>query len=187
MCVGGGLLQCLLGENEYVFKWDFYSYINTYCIIVERADVERRLQVTEERAVSAEQKLSDMCKQLLEAERRAEEAENRARIANEAAASSQLRTQIAEDSRAEVERKLYEAENELEELIEYKELFDRTQRFSLQSDEPQELCSNSVEIFRQSCNSLSGFLITPDNHQATQALEGDTRSQCSDQLSITSL
>ena len=147
--------------------------------------MERRLQAAEQRALRAEQRLCNVQTQLQEAEHRIELAEQRAQRAEEVAVLAEKKTQMAEENGAKLERKLYEVENELVELLEYRELLHGAERFSVQSPSHQhELCddNDSISIFRQSCN--SGYLI-PTN--STRSLQVEEKTRCSDQISITSL
>lgn len=156
-------------------------------ILIERADLERRLQAAEQRATAAEQKLSDVLSQLQEVQNRADEAERKAQVAEEravhaeqSAEEAKKKAQLAENTAVELERRLFEAENDLEELG-FNDILCGTPNIS---DSQQALCGSS-EVFQRSCNSLDGFFISSDP-QRVQTI-GDEQSHCSDKLSITSL
>lgn len=166
----------------------------------------------EQKALEAEKKLCDIRPQLQEAEQRvmmAEQraaaseqreqlAEERAKHAEQAVQVAQKRAGLAEESVAELERKLFETENDLDELLECRELVEATRGMSLESvNAQQELChssNGSLKILGHSCNSsLSGFFMTHDEQQQQQGdevLDTEGDSHCNtggDELSITSL
>ena len=171
------------------------------CVATERVDLEHQLLGAEQRAQEAERKLADLEVLLkVEVQRRvtAEEnidaieqrlllAEERADSAAQTADVALKRAELAEQSAMELEKKLYETESDLEELI----LRD-TDRVAMEACD--ELCcsnsaSGSLKILRNSSNSLSGFYISHESLEQ-QVVEGpshDDRVHAGDELSITSL
>lgn len=149
------------------------------------------MQAAEQRASDTEKKLKETERRMELAGERAEAAEERAELAEERAARAeqatlvaQKRTELAEEHVMELERKLFEADNDLDEL-----LVRDTERMALETASGPSCGSGngSINILRTSCNSLSGFFL-PDQHQ--QGLSGErhcNEGSAGDELSITSL
>ncbi len=154
--------------------------------------LEQRLQAAEQRALEAEKKVSEAEHKVLIAEERAGAAEQKAQLAEEKSARAEQATQvalkraaIAEENVMESERKLYEAENDLEEL-----LVRDTERLSVTAQHGSD--SGSLKILTStctSCNSLNGFFVSHDQQGSIQDLANELHdgSGGGDQLSITSL
>ncbi len=142
------------------------------------SETRAQLQEAEHRIAIAEQR-ADI------AERSATLAEERAEQAKHAAERSQKRAELAEETGAELEKKL----EDLEELLQYRELVQATQAVSIgpQSTRMSEqgLC-DSQRLLRHSCNSLGSYFIT--HNLPDKVLPDSGQSQCGgDELSITSL
>lgn len=143
------------------------------------ADLEVLLKVEVQRRVVAEESTDAIQQRMLLAEERADCAAQTADVALK-------RAELAEESAMELEKKLYEAESDLEELI----LRD-TDRVAMEAC--NELCSSnngSLKILHNSSNSLSGFYISYESLEQQVVEQGpshDDRVSAGDELSITSL
>jgi multidrug resistance efflux pump len=160
-------------------------------LLLEREDLEQKLQAAEQRAVELERKLKETEHKLVAAEERVVAADHKAEVAEEKAARleqtalvSERRTELAEEQVIELERKLYEAENDFEEL-----LARDTGRMTLEPANGQSRSSSngSIKILRNSCNSLSGYYMEQQGLVGGPQEEGEADRGAGDELSITSL
>ena len=189
-------------------------FVSVLCLSTERALLRSRLEAMEQRALTAEQRLSDTQRQLQHEEQRtqhhevvAQQARDSVSQAEERVIVAEQRADIMEERAAELQHRLVQAEAELEELAEYRALLASVQGFSLhQHGSEADICTGGnggegeegpgqEQQEQQECvlhdllrqGSLSGYLVAKTSTSDTARVEEERRSQCSDQISITSL